>query len=179
MKKTLYFFLAVSTLLISYGCSDTSYSPTSTYNYNTPTPMNTATPTPTGSLTATPTPTGSPTAAAPVTFSVGTASSGLSSTGFIYTSSAGSNGAGGLLTISTAHVGDVIQLPGSGTHPLYFDAGSSTCIYMGSTSNQTYTFPSTGTYYFHCGNHGSGCAGGNGVCGSTTCTSMAGVVQVN
>jgi len=114
----------------------------------------------------------------PQTISVSTASSGTSSTGYIYTSSSGSNGSGGLLSL-TAHVGDTINLPGSSFHPLYFDAGSSTCIYSGATSNQSYTFSATGTYYFHCGNHASGCSAGNGVCGSTNCSAMAGIVTVN
>lgn len=112
------------------------------------------------------------------TIMVSTAPSSSSSTGYIYTSSSGSNGSGGVLSI-TAHVGNVIALPGNTTHPLYFDAGSSTCIYSGSTSSQTYTFNSTGTYYFHCGNHASGCSGGNGACGSTNCSAMAGIVTVN
>lgn len=135
----------------------------------TDTPTNTATQTPTATVTSTPT---------PQTITVSTAGSGLSVSGFIYTCSIGTNGSGGLLTLS-AHVGDTIDLPGSGTHPLYFDAGSSTCIYTGASSNQSYTFTATGTYYFHCGNHASGCSTGNGACGSTNCTAMAGVVTVN
>ncbi|HET9870380.1 MAG TPA: hypothetical protein VFR02_07790, partial [bacterium] len=121
----------------------------------------------------------SPTPGGAVTISVSTGTSGASASGYVYTSSAGSNGPDGLLTL-TASVGDTIQLPGSGLHPLYFDAGSSTCIYSGSTGNQTYVFPSAGTYYFHCGNHATACGGGgNAACGSTSCTSMAGVVTVN
>jgi len=79
----------------------------------------------------------------------------------------------------TAHVGDTIIFPGSTTHPLYFDAGTATCIFSNKTAPQTYVFPATGTYYFHCGNHGSGCSAGNAACGSTNCTAMAGKVTVN
>jgi hypothetical protein len=112
------------------------------------------------------------------TIMVSTASSTTSSTSYIYTSASGTNSTGGVLSL-TAHVGDTIVLPGSTFHPLYFDHGTSTCIFMGSTSQQSYVFPSTGTYYFHCGNHGSGCSTGNGGCGSTNCSAMAGQVSVN
>lgn len=142
-----------------------------------PTATNTGTPTNTATQTATATVTNTPTAT-PVVITVGTGSSGLSSTGFIYTSTSGTNGTGGILNL-TAHVGYIIHLPGSSFHPLYFDAGSSTCIFTAATSNQTYTFPATGTYYFHCGNHASGCSAGNGACGSTNCSAMAGVITVN
>jgi hypothetical protein len=113
-----------------------------------------------------------------VTITVSTGSSGSSATGYIYTSSSGSNGTGGLLSL-TAHVGNVIILPGSSLHPLYFDNGSSTCIYMGAAVQETYTFPATGTYYFHCGNHATSCSAGNGACGSTNCSAMAGVITVS
>ncbi|HJT24256.1 MAG TPA: hypothetical protein VJ873_06745 [bacterium] len=126
----------------------------------------------TNNTAATPTPSG------PTTITVSTGSSSSSVSGFIYTSSSGTNGTGGVLSL-TAHVGDVIILPGSSFHPLYFDGGTSTCIYTAATTNQTYTFPSTGIYYFHCGNHASGCSTGNGACGSTNCSAMAGFVTVN
>jgi len=128
-----------------------------------------------GGSNPTPTPT---TPAGPATFTVSTNTSGSSASGYIYTASGGTNGTGGLLTF-TAHVGDVIILPGSSFHPLYFDNGTTTCIYTASTSTQTYTFSSAGTYYFHCGNHATGCSTGNGACGSTNCTSMAGMVTVS
>lgn len=119
-----------------------------------------------------------PTPSGPTTFTISVGSSGSSVSGFIYTNASGTNGTGGLLSL-TAHVGDVISLPGSSFHPLYFDAGTSTCIYTASTSTQMYTFPAAGTYYFHCGNHASGCSPNNATCGSTSCTAMAGVVTVN
>jgi plastocyanin len=78
----------------------------------------------------------------------------------------------------TARVGDTIIFTANGTHPLRFDAGTATCIYAGVTANQTYPVTATGTYYFHCQNHGSGCSGGNSACGSTSCTAMAGVLTV-
>lgn len=171
MKKV--FLTAVILVLMglgSWACRDNAYnmpgSPTSTGG-------STPTPTP-GSSGATPTPTGGS-----VTITVSTGTSGASATGYVYTSSAGSNGPDGLLSL-TASVGDTILLPGSSLHPLYFDAGSSTCIYTGSQGNETYTFSTSGTYYFHCGNHAINCGGGgNGACGSTTCTAMAGKVTVN
>lgn len=185
MKKAFYsavFILLAAGSLVFTSCMSRSYSPNSpAYNpTNTPsgptsTPTNTATITNTPTITSTPTITPTP---LPVTITVGTGSSGASASGYIYTSSSGSNGTGGLLTL-TARVGDTVNLPGSSFHPLYFDAGSSTCIYQGATSNQSYTFTATGTYYFHCGAHASGCSAGNGVCGSTSCTAMAGVITVN
>lgn len=83
------------------------------------------------------------------------------------------------MTLS-AHVGDTLHVIADSAHPLYLDGGSSTCIYTGATSSQSYTFPSAGTYYFHCGNHATGCGGsGNAACGSTSCSGMAGMVTVN
>jgi hypothetical protein len=160
MKRTL-LFVAVFTFAVLglWSCSHDVSSPTPT------SPNNPPVPTPTVS-------------SGPQTISVSTASSGASATGYIYTVNGTANGTGGLLSL-TAHVGDAIVLPGSSFHPLYFDGGSTTCIYMAATSTETYTFPSAGTYYFHCGNHGSGCSNGDGACGSTNCTSMAGIVTVN
>lgn len=156
MKKGL--FSAVILLSLSFGiwsCSDTlpSYSGGSS-------------------------PTPSPTPGGPKTITVTTGTSGASATGYIYMSSGFSTGAGGVLSM-TANVGDTIDLPGSGTHPLYFDNGSSTCIYSGATSDQSYTFTVAGTYYFHCGNHATSCTNGNSSCGSTNCSAMAAVVTVN
>ena len=171
--KCKYLWLAVIGLstLLPLACNDaSSMGPPYTGGlggggnpYATPTPRPTATPG------------GTP---MPVTIMVSTGTSGASATGYIYISGSGSNGTGGLLSLS-AHVGDAIVLPGSSIHPLYFDQGTTSCIYMAATSQQTYVFPSTGTYYFHCGNHGSGCSMGNAACGSTNCTSMAGQVMVN
>src|SRR5215472_3334575 len=58
-------------------------------------------------------------ASGPTTFMVSTGSSGSSLSGYIYTCTGGSNGTGGVLSLN-AHVGDVIILPGSSFHPLYF-----------------------------------------------------------
>lgn len=157
---------------------------------NTPTVTSTATITNTPTITSTFTFTGTPTNTAtstptstPVTITVSAASSSLDSSGYIYTVNGVSNSSGGLLVL-TAHVGDTIVWPAStqdsGFHPLYFDAGSSSCIYSGITSTQeTYTFTSTGTYYFHCGNHANSCSAGDGACGSTNCNGMAGVITVS
>lgn len=90
---------------------------------------------------------------------------------------------GGSLSL-TAHVGDTIVLPANGTHPLYFDNGSTSCLVVGgvtvsgTTSGPiTYVFPAAATYYFHCGNHARTCSAT--ACGSTDCTAMAGTVTVN
>jgi plastocyanin len=78
----------------------------------------------------------------------------------------------------TAHVGDKIALPANATHPLYFDNGTSTCIYTDATTTPAvYTFSSAGTYYFHCRQHATGCT--TNLCGSTSCSAMAGVVAVS
>lgn len=196
MKKAAYstvFILLVAGSTVITGCpSKTSVSPTSpgaptntftptatpTPTGPTSTPTTTATNTPTATITNTPTLT--PTAV-PVTITVNTQSSSDNSQGYIYVSSAGTNntGAGGLLSLS-AHVGDSIILPANGTHPLWFDNGTSTCLVTGGDTSGpvTYTFPSTGTYNFHCGNHG-GCTPSDGACGLSTCSAMVGVVTVN
>lgn len=174
MKKVL--FPAVILVLMglgSWACRDNAYN-TPGYPGSTGGTTPTATPGSSGP-TSTPTPRGS----GSVTITVSTGTSGASATGYVYTSAAGSNGPDGFLSL-TASVGNTIVLPGSSLHPLYFDAGSSTCIYSNVTSNQTYVLAAAGTYYFHCGNHAVNCGGGgNGVCGSTTCTAMAGKVTVN
>jgi hypothetical protein len=146
-------------LLIFWGCTAQTYPTGGSYNY---TPTSTPTPVPAG----------------PATISVSTGSSGASATGFIYSSTSGSTGGAGVLSL-TAHVGDTINLPGSGLHPLYFDNGTSTCIYTAATTNQSYVIPATGTYYFHCGNHATTCSAGLLFCGSTNCSAMAGILTVN
>jgi hypothetical protein len=94
-----------------------------------------------------------------------------------YNATGFSNAGNGVLNV-TARVGDTIIIQASGTHPLYFDQGSTTCISGTPSVPVTYTFPSSGTYYFHCGNHASGCSFQTS-CGSTNCTAMAGVVVVS
>jgi plastocyanin len=86
--------------------------------------------------------------------------------------------------VLTANIGDVISIEANGTHPLWFYQGTSTsCVVSGATSNFTYTISASGTYYFHCGEHGNNCGGTTGthfnnICGSTTCTAMAGIINV-
>lgn len=123
-------------------------------------PMPTATPTP---MTIT------------VTINFGTLGS---YTGFYYQAAGFTNDPStGLLNL-TARVGDTVQLPADGGHPLYFDPGSATCIYSNSTTNETYLLNSAGTYYFHCGFHGLSCTTTAG-CGSTDCVGMAGEIVVS
>ncbi len=111
------------------------------------------------------------------TITVSAASSGSSATGYIYTSSSGgSTGTGGLLTIA-AHVGNVVIIQGSSFHPLYFDNGTSACIATGATGSVTQTL-AAGTYYFHCSAHATSCTNDTG-CGSTNCSAMAGIINVN
>jgi hypothetical protein len=95
---------------------------------------------------------------------------------FEYKATGFTNAANGVLSM-TARVGDTISLPGSTTHPLYFDAGTTTCIFTAATSTQNYTFTTAGTYYFHCGVHAQTCSAS--ACGSTNCTAMAGSVVVS
>lgn len=155
MKKS----LAVTALfavvaLISISCSDSSpSSPSSGYG---------GYPMPTSSPTSVSTPGG------PVTLMVSTGAN-------TYSSTSGTVGAGNVVML-TAHVGDSISLPGSVTHPLYFYDGT-TCVYTADTSSHVYSFASTGTYYFHCGNHAATCSAGT--CSATNCTQMAGIVTVN
>ena len=149
----------------------------------TKTVTNTPTPTLTPTETLTRTPTKTPTATATVTSTpaimITTKSDGSSSTGFAYQAAGATVNADQSIVLS-ANVGDVISIQANGTHPLYFyKAGAGSCVVSGSATNFTYTIPSSGTYYFHCGNHGANCGGtGNNTCTSTTCTAMAGVINV-
>jgi hypothetical protein len=121
-------------------------------------------------------------AAAPQTITVSIASGSLGAySGYYYTASGFSNNTTtGVLNL-TAHVGDTVILPTAGIHPLYLDAGTSTCIYSGINTgvSQSYNFTSTGIYYFHCGFHAQNCSAGLASCGSTNCTALAGVITVN
>lgn len=120
----------------------------------------------------------------PVTISVSITSGSLGTYAGYYYQAAGftNDSTTGVLHV-TAHVGDTVVLPNvNGFHPLYFDGGSTTCLYNGSgdpATSFTYTFPSTGTYYFHCGFHAANCSQGLGSCGSTNCTALAGVITVS
>ncbi len=147
-------------------------SPTVTLTF---TATNTATVTSTATITSTPTVT--PT---PQTITVSVASNGSGSndpSGFYYTVGGVTNNANYTINL-TANVGDTVILPASNTHPLYLYEGS-TCIYSGqeNASTQSYTFTSSGTYYFHCGNHAANCTMSS--CSSTGCTGMAGMITVN
>ncbi len=137
---------------------------------------NSGTPSNPSSTAPTPTPTPS---SGPQTIMVSTGTNSSSASGYSYFVGGVTNNSDGSLSLS-AHVGDTIILPSStGFHPLYFDPGSTTCIASGtSNSPVTYIFPATGTYYFHCGNHGRTCSP-LGACGYTTCTAMAGRITVN
>ena len=194
MKKMYFFLVSMFLLVVSAimtGCPNSSSNPSSPNNPYlstatfTPTPVPsgptatpTLTPTSTPSATITNTPSASITPTTTPSSQTIDVSAGSGGASYIYRSTSGSNN-GSYVLILTAHVGDTINLPGSSLHPLYFDAGTNTCIYSNAQSNQSYTFTATGTYYFHCGNHASGCSMGNGACGSTNCVNMAGVVTVN
>jgi plastocyanin len=142
----------------------------------------TDTPTPTSTRTVTSTPTVTATVTSTPVILVTTKSDGSAAWGFAYQAAGATVNADQSLVL-TANVGDVISIEANGTHPLYFYQGTSaSCVVSGATSNFTYTIPASGTYYFHCGNHGNSCGGtgthGNVICGSTSCTAMAGVINV-
>jgi heme/copper-type cytochrome/quinol oxidase subunit 2 len=194
MKKAIVGFILILGAVFPWACSQSSYvqpttpyNPTSTFTPSSPTATftvtNTPTVTPTPTITATPTESSTPTPTATVTSTpiifVTTISNGSSATGFSYAASGATINVDQSINL-TANVGDVIQIEASTTHPLWFYQGTSTtCITSGATSDVTYTFTASGTYYFHCGNHGATCGGlGNGACGSTSCTAMAGIITV-
>ncbi len=75
--------------------------------------------------------------------------------------------------VTITHGGAVTFVLGSGTHSLYIDNGSGTCAQHYTTWPQTISFPTAGTFSFHCQYH-SPC--GTGSCSS--CTGMTGQVVV-
>jgi plastocyanin len=172
MKKTMFFLLLASSLLVSWACTDNHSTPTYGYSYN---PMNTPTPTPTGSLTPTGTPTGSATptitstpSGAPVTITV------IGGPHYALAGSSSQLSAPITITTGASIVWDTTNASG---HPLNIDNGSGTCMVSGQTTFPfTQTFNSTGTYPFHCGVHSS-C--GNGTCGNSCTGLMVGTIQVN
>ena len=122
----------------------------------------------------------------PATLTVSITSGTLGSYGgYYYQASGFSNDTStGVLNL-TAHVGDTVILPDQpgNFHPLYFYLNSSsTCLYStvggSAVTTYSYTFPSAGTYYFHCGIHAQNCGGTTASCGSLTCTALAGVITV-
>lgn len=165
--------------------------PTATIT-DTPTVTATATITDTPTLTPTSTETGTPTLTAtqtatatitntPQVFTITITSGSLGGySGYYYQCSSGSNNtSNGLFTLS-CHVGDIVNLPAAGIHPLYFDFnGSGTCLIPGgtTTANTPYTVTSVGTYYFQCGIHAS-CTG-KASCSPTNCTALAGQIAVS
>jgi len=187
----------------------TATGPTDTFTF-TPTVTLTVTVTPTRTLTATPTITETPTITlsptitftrtitqtptitssptitpTPQTITVSINSNGSFAQGsnYYYTvtgTTSQNNSTTGVLNL-TARVGDTLSLPTASIHPLYFDAGSSTCIFsdVNTGASQLYTFTSAGTYYFHCGIHANSCSAGLGMCGSTNCKGLAGVIVVS
>jgi hypothetical protein len=122
---------------------------------------------------------------APTTITVSITSGTLGTYGGYYYQASGfpNDTSTGTLNLM-AHVGDTVILPDqpANFHPLYFYLGSSsTCLYSTAGSGSTtysYTFPSTGIYYFHCGIHAQNCGGTTASCGSLTCTALAGVITV-
>jgi hypothetical protein len=123
-----------------------------------------------------------PTSSGSQTITVTTGGNSSAANGYSYFVSGITNNPDQSLSL-TAHVGDTIIIPSSqGFHPLYFDNGSVTCIFTAATNSAsavTYTFPTTGSYYFHCGNHAATCGPPLGACGYTNCTAMAGKIKVN
>ncbi len=65
-------------------------------------------------------------------------------------------------------------------HPLYLYSGT-TCLENGLSpaSGLSVTFSTSGTYFFHCGNHATGCAPNNTTCAATGCGGMACSIIVN
>jgi hypothetical protein len=198
MKKVIVGFFLILGAALPWACSS-SYTPSGPYSMGpTPTITNTKTVTPTRTITLTPTVTvtrtitntptvtSTPTATATVTSTpaifVSTTFNTSAALDYSYTASGATVNADQSIAL-TANVGDVIQIDANSTHPLYFyKAGAGSCVVSGAESPFTYTFPASGTYYFHCGNHGNNCGGignnGNDTCTSTTCTAMAGVITV-
>ena len=83
------------------------------------------------------------------------------------------DGATSLTAPLTINHGSSIEWNTTG-HPLYIDTGTSCAVSSNMTFPFTYTFSTIGTYYFHCGIHGS-CTS-NIACPATLCTQMAGTV---
>jgi plastocyanin len=57
---------------------------------------------------------------------------------------------------------------GGGTHLLYIDNGAGTCAQNYTSWPQTITFPTAGTFNFHCAYHSG--------CGTTSCSGCTGMV---
>jgi plastocyanin len=71
-------------------------------------------------------------------------------------------------SVTITHGGAVTFINVSGvTHTLYIDNGSGTCAQNFTTWPQVVTFPTAGTFNFHCSIHSP--------CGTTSCTSCTGM----
>ncbi|HJT24842.1 MAG TPA: hypothetical protein VJ873_09710 [bacterium] len=166
--------------------------PTETATHTiTQTPTDTPTHTPTATLTDTPTPTPSNTPCGfpgatctptPEIFTITIQNGNLGGgyIGYYYSNASGSNNTSNGLFSLSCRVGDIVNLPAAGIHPLYFDLnGSGTCLIPGGTTSAStpYTVTSAGTYYFQCGVHAS-CTG-KASCSPTNCTALAGVITVS
>ncbi len=76
--------------------------------------------------------------------------------------------------VTITHGNAVTFVLGGGTHTLYIDNGSGTCAQNYSSWPQTITFPSVGTFSFHCSIHAPAC----GTASCVSCTGMTGQVIV-
>jgi plastocyanin len=77
-------------------------------------------------------------------------------------------------SVTITHGSAVTFVLGGGTHSLYIDNGSGTCAQSYTTWPQVITFPTAGTFSFHCQYH-SPC----GTSSCSSCTGMTGQVIVN
>jgi len=62
-------------------------------------------------------------------------------------------------------------------HPLYLDDGASTCVISNQQSAYSHVFSAPGTFYFHCGTHGT-CSPNNATCPVGACGGMAGTLVI-
>jgi len=71
-------------------------------------------------------------------------------------------------SVTITHGSAVTFVLGGGTHSLYIDNGSGTCAQSYTTWPQVITFPTAGTFSFHCQYHSG--------CGTTSCSGCTGMV---
>ncbi len=189
LKHFLIIGLFLAPIFILFSCSKSlSVSPLTESLVPTPTPVLTATPTSvvlTPTLTATPhvlTSTPTTTATLTSTFTPTPTATPVnvgayfSPSGYRYTLDGGTTSLSEPMTI---HVGQSViwDTTNNGIHPLYLDDGVGNCVITGNLSFPfTQTFNATGSFTFHCGNHGT-CNGGGAVC-TLPCSLMFGNIQV-